>query len=323
DKKLFDAIYYGVRSVLEKNSQRPTLTVTVPTPPKAVSSFVPISDKYSKEDAPKQIPIDLGIVGAAPKKDETALDLASLQNLADAMKVSAGDDIRPQPPKFSISYDDGEKYDVPKYEAKHVQSEIAEKKPDLQYVIVGELFNTYVICEFENKVVFVDKHAAHERIIFERLKNRIPIGDSYVKCLMLPITVNLSFDDVSALSEYGDFIRDAGFAFDISSNGDAANITEIPAYIDAKKANDVFITMLSDLSNGKKSISVSRNLIFERALYTVACKAAIKAGRIYQTEELRAICDELFANDAIRVCPHGRPVAYEMTKKDFDRQFGR
>ena len=102
-----------------------------------------------------------------------------------------------------------------------------------------------------------------------------------------------------------------------------AIIDQIPAILNNGAAESMFVTMTGKLANGTGDVATTRDNFFEQALYQASCKAAIKAGRIYDTSHLKWICDRVLSNPEIRFCPHGRPVAFEMTQSDIERSFKR
>ncbi|MBQ8738984.1 MAG: DNA mismatch repair endonuclease MutL [Clostridia bacterium] len=189
------------------------------------------------------------------------------------------------------------------------------------YKIIGEAFNSYVIVELGDTMYLIDKHAAHERIIFEDLKKKIKGASPSSQLLMIPIEVYLTSDELGALDEWQDDIKKVGFSVEV--NGSRASITEIPSEIEQNSAKDTLVTLLSRLASGEGDAQSARYEVFERALYQASCKSAIKAGRIYDEGHIKWICDRVLTLDNIKYCPHGRPVALEMTKHFLERQFER
>ena len=102
-----------------------------------------------------------------------------------------------------------------------------------------------------------------------------------------------------------------------------AIVDQIPAILENSAAEAMFVTVTGKLANGTGDVATTRDNFFEQALYQASCKAAIKAGRIYDASHLKWICDRVLSNPEIRFCPHGRPVAFEMTQSDIERSFKR
>ena len=189
------------------------------------------------------------------------------------------------------------------------------------YKIIGELYNSYVIVELGDIAYIIDKHAAHERIIFEDLKAKIAEATPSSQLLLFPLTVNLSAEELSAISEWEADVKKTGFGFNL--DGARAEIYEIPAEIPISAAEDSFLTLLDKLASGEADASATRYARFEKALYQCSCKAAIKAGRVYDEGHVKWICDRVLTLDNIKYCPHGRPIAFEITRHFLEKQFER
>ena len=191
-----------------------------------------------------------------------------------------------------------------------------------EHKIIGEAFDCYVMVQMENTLLVIDKHAAHERIIFEDLKkSRANDGRIASQALMLPITVILQSDELAAAAEYRDEICSIGFEFNINER--SVDIMAIPDAISAQDAEGLFVSMLGELSSGLGNPENTEAIRREKALYQVACKAAIKGGRVYDKSIIEWLVKRILTIPDITVCPHGRPVAYRLTKHELDRQFDR
>ena len=189
------------------------------------------------------------------------------------------------------------------------------------YKIIGELYNSYVIVETGDIAYVIDKHAAHERIIFEDLKSKLNSATPTSQILLFPLEINLTTSDISALLEYEPEIRKTGFGYELNSAH--MSISEIPAEISVEGAEDALLALLDKLYSGEADAEGARYARFEKALYQASCKAAVKAGRIYDTAHVKWICDRVLTLENIKYCPHGRPVAFEITKHFLEKQFER
>ena len=191
----------------------------------------------------------------------------------------------------------------------------------IEYRIVGEVFNSYILVELGEKMLLIDKHAAHERIIFEQLKKNMYSQQVSSQLLMLPIDVMLMSDEVSTIEEYRSELEAVGFEFSCSRN--TISVTAIPVGIEQDAIGDMFAVVADRIKSGTGKIELTRNIIFEKALYQASCKAAIKAGREYARGHGEWLVSKLMELPDITFCPHGRPVAMELSKKNIDRQFER
>lgn len=210
---------------------------------------------------------------------------------------------------------------VPASTPRTVEIPQPEPTPNRSYKIVGEVFNSYIIVELDEKMLIIDKHAAHERIIFEQLKKNMYSEEVASQLLILPIEVMLMTDEVAAIEEYRAEIESVGFVFTSSRN--IISVSALPVGIEQETVFDMFAIFADRIKNGTGNIDVTKNIIFEKALYQASCKAAIKAGREYPEGHQKWIVDKLMELPDITFCPHGRPVAMEISKKNIDRQFER
>jgi DNA mismatch repair protein MutL len=189
------------------------------------------------------------------------------------------------------------------------------------YRIVGEVFHSYVIVQVEDKMLIIDKHAAHERILFEQLKAGLSQVEIVSQMLMLPIDVMLTSGEVEALKEYHDELEKIGFSLRYARN--TVSVDAIPEEIDSAAVPDMLGSMAGRILDATGSVKLTRDIIFEKALYQAACKAAVKAGREYADEHVKWIVEKLMTIPDITFCPHGRPVALEMSHHTLDKQFDR
>ena len=180
--------------------------------------------------------------------------------------------------------------------------------------IVGEALKTYIIVELDDKLILIDKHAAHERMNFDRLKARQqPV---LAQQLLIPQTVRVSAEELGLLEEYGELFLD--FGFEIEPFGEHAVILRaVPADILLEDAVPALEEILEHLRGGG---SPDPNSARDELLHTVACKAAIKAGWDTGAHELEKIAVEVLSG-RIKYCPHGRPVSAVITRKDLDKLF--
>lgn len=208
---------------------------------------------------------------------------------------------------------------APKSQPEAIQPQLVDDGQG--YRILGEAFRCYVIVERGEQLLLIDKHAAHERIIFERLKAGLRRAERHSQQLMVPLSFMLTSDEVLSLEAYRDEIEAIGFRF--STEKYTVNVTEIPESIELSAVKDIFMTLASQVRDQTGIAELTRELIFEQALYQASCKAAIKGGREYGEEHIKWLVEQLMLLPDITFCPHGRPVAMIMKKSALDRQFKR
>ena len=192
--------------------------------------------------------------------------------------------------------------------------------PDVPFKLLGVAFETYILAEVGNKLLMIDKHAAHERLLFEKMKKNMAAGQNrFVQLLLVPETVYVGTAEKAAVLEYEAELKSAGFVFE----PDAVKLLGIPGMLDKEEAKTLFAQTVSALASGEGDAEVSRANAFEKCLYTASCKAAMKGSRHDDDAHLEYIVKELLRLPDIRYCPHGRPVAFEIPKGSIENKFKR
>ncbi|MCQ2428984.1 MAG: DNA mismatch repair endonuclease MutL [Clostridia bacterium] len=189
------------------------------------------------------------------------------------------------------------------------------------YRIVGEVFHSYVIVEQGERMLLIDKHAAHERIIFENLRENLRKKSVDSQFMMLPVDVMLMSDEVGLIDTYRKELEAIGFSFTCLRN--TVRVDALPSGIETSAIPDMFAAFAEQLAHGTGDARITRDILFEKALFQASCKAAIKAGRDYPPEQVAWVVQQLMKLPDITFCPHGRPVAMEMKKRTLDHQFER
>ena len=188
---------------------------------------------------------------------------------------------------------------------------------DEPFTVVGEVFKTYIIVQKGNSIFLIDKHAAHERMLFNKFKNGEKSDDTQL--LITPATVTLSKEEYSAVLDNLDMLSQAGFEAEDFGSG-MIIVRECPMDIDAGEVESVVTELAGYLvENRQKLISEKKEWLFS----LMACKGAIKAGYITSDYEREQFIKKLFEHPEIRYCPHGRPVMIEITKRELEKNFGR
>ncbi len=225
---------------------------------------------------------------------------------------------------------------LPDYEVKEVKS--AEIKPeetikqksaldlkikDLNVKILGEAFSTYIICEKDNTLLLIDKHAAHERLIYEKLKQNE--GEFYSQQLLVPITSKLDKDEYDAILMHQDIIMKSGFEIEDFGEGTII-IRSAPSILCGQDISYAVSECASYLSSHIGNLNKNEKLLTEYMDWTyhnIACRAAMKAGDKSTIDELVALAIMLWENPELRYCPHGRPIYMQIEKKNIEKEFGR
>ncbi|MDO5452576.1 MAG: DNA mismatch repair endonuclease MutL, partial [Eubacteriales bacterium] len=186
--------------------------------------------------------------------------------------------------------------------------------PDFR--IIGEAFKTYILVELEGKMLMVDKHAAHERILYDRLiANKEPVQS---QMLLMPVTVSLSKEEYSAVLEQADLLKEAGFEVSDFGPGLIA-VREVPVMLE----NEDVTVLLSEIAGKLLDKSDPTPAKLDWMYKNMACRAAVKAGDDTPPAEQEKFIEYVLSHREVRYCPHGRPILIEMTRPDLEKTFGR
>lgn len=340
EQPVFEAVYYTVKRAIEDYEYRPEMQLSKgrTSERSAIGAFVPIGeDTKGKQisipthervtytppvvtkptsvvsrpsvDYSRPLKVSSGAgEGFAPKDTPAVMSpKSSVELLERYSKATVNEDYTPAEPKKVT--------EIPLPEIK-----VEESEPEYKYI--GEAFNCYLLVEYEGAMLVIDKHAAHERVIFEDLKE-ITERDGRVasQALLLPITVIASPDELACAEEYREELSLVGFDFELLEGH--VNLTSIPSSIGSMEAESLFIKMVDDIIDGKGNPEITEKIRREQALYQIACKAAIKGGRVYDRTVHEWIIKKVLTLPDVIVCPHGRPIAFKLTKGELDRQFDR
>ena len=311
EKRIFDAVYYGVKSAIEQGDTRPS--VNIGTPKKAIpltqetesvkyrQSAVDFSiynknmaekaytapPKPQSTDKPKEQPLVL-------HQDNTPF--FERKEVKDYLEKR--EEIKPQPKTADKPEEEREEY-IPEKEVR----------------LIGEAFATYIVVEQGESVFLIDKHAAHERILFNDLKKNQAIE---TQNLLAPVTVRLEAEEYTAVLDNSELLLKAGF--DIEEFGSNTVIVRaIPSMLCSEDVSAIVSEAAVSLAKTGR-VDIER---IEDIFHTVSCKAAIKAGYITTDTELLSLAKRVLGDRDVMYCPHGRPVAFEIKKKDLEKQFGR
>ena len=188
---------------------------------------------------------------------------------------------------------------------------------EIPWRLVGELYQSYILVEQGEEAFLIDKHAAHERILFEKLKaNQEDISS---QALLTPIAVRLSPAATAELLANQQTLTELGFELE-EFGENTVLLRQIPMDLNPEQAADTVEAMASDLLSGRRE---RKETVRDEILHTVACKAAIKAGWKNDEAELLALVKQVMADENLKYCPHGRPICITLSKKQLEKQFKR
>lgn len=343
EKQVTNAIYFAVKNTFsqsgliyefETKQQREWFKQEEPEPVvQQEIMFTPIADIAKKEeelrkfeDIPKPVtPSSKPVAPVAEAVEKTVLEIQpvsvpEVKTETAEEKISVKENPVPVVEKektSSFKYLNAKSFEVKAPPV--VQQPAPEpKKPEIPEIkVIGEAFGLYVIVESEGKLIMIDKHAAHERIIFERLKSRN--CRQYSQKLLVGIKLLLTAEEIDVLENNSNLLEDMGFAFDFSEKP-YITATAIPTFLMDCDAEAMICEVAENLRNHKLNPQSS---YLDDVLHNMACKAAIKANDKNTPQEMKALAEQVFSDEKIRHCPHGRPVMFTMTKANIDHQFKR
>lgn len=325
EKPIFDLVYYAVKTAIEND--RTVKEVEFKENPiyrqesKNVyqnndnKSFQAKFDFFKKKDEPPS----QQVIKTKPREDFWQVEAPKPEyKIARDEKPKARVDI-------NIEYEEPE-------EISTAESEDAPKERDIEKVVItdekdnenfipnfkliGEAFKTYLIVEIENELYFIDKHAAHERMNFERFKAQATVE---TQMLLAPVVVNLTKDEFIAISENVELIKKCGF--ELEEFGESQIIVRaIPSLVDGDSVKDLMLEIAQKLLEHKTDILPDK---IDWIYHSASCRGAVKAGDYTSRQEQEMFVKKLLSMPNIRFCPHGRPVFIKMSKYDIEKQFGR
>ncbi len=330
ERPIFDAVYHAVKTCLSSKDKRKEITFKGHEKENAFSeirqpkAFVTAPSSFKKPEKPEPV-----------KPDNPFSELNQINNkpIDSVLNVSVSDvDDNPFEVYSKESIKREEKINniiTKKVEEKKTEEFIEQpavvtepqplyEQPENKLKFVGEAFNTYIIVEKNDKeIVIIDKHAAHERMIYEKLKKERGAGFSQI--LLQPVTVVLNKSDYEYAIDNLDMFKECAFDVDDFGNGTLI-VRAAPQYLDLDDIESSVIEMAGYIAQHKSDI---RSEKMDWVYHNVACRSAIKGGNISTREELIDIANKLDNDPTLRYCPHGRPVCVVMSRYELEKQFGR
>ena len=342
EKAVFDCVHYGVLGALNQTKDRPQVQFSKPNPvggdahaaPPAASSG-PMKVSAPANNAARQdnffrtmTPAEYKTFSAAlkdapqPKKEAAAATAAKVDRPANmplrefVMMPAVRETVpaaKPTAPEKPLP----ESLPLSAPAETEPEQTVLPMPAVIPWRMVGELYNSYIIVEQGEEAYLIDKHAAHERILFEKLKANQEKISSQV--LLTPATVRLSPAAAGILLENTALLEELGF--EIEEFGEnTLLLRQIPMDLSPEQAAETAETLASDLLSGRRE---RPETVRDELLHTVACKAAIKAGWVSNEKELLVLVKQVMEREDLKHCPHGRPICVTLSKKQLEKQFKR
>ncbi len=302
EKAIFDAVYHAVKSALSEDA-----SIKQAILPEKKPVFNEIFAKPQQEF--KQTTVEENIAYT-----EKVLKPLSIFDEVNDVKIEYVAEVDDDPLKieFPVSIPTIEK-EIPTV----VTTEIEKPKEENTIHLIGEAYKTYIFIELNGKLCVIDKHAAHERILFNKLKANSQGSGSQM--LLAPVTVTLGKEEYIAVTENLETISKSGFDIEDFGNGTVI-VRSCPMDLDNCEIEPLISEIAEYLTKNRRDIS---NEHLDWIYHNVACRSAIKAGDDNSDAELLALAKQVVNDNDVRFCPHGRPVMIELSKYELEKQFGR
>lgn len=270
---------------------------------------------------PTQYHYDIGETMAALMPEETrpaALENPQAEHTESELELGQNAEFEPQPEATALPET------ILPLPTTTSEPSVPESLPEKQTIlseirVIGEVFQNYILAEIpaEQKLVIFDKHAAHERVIFERLKSGA--AKQYQQLLMQKTETLLPMDEFALMQEQTEQLANMGFSFDFS-NPPFLRTTAVPTFLQSLNIDEIVTEIAHNFALGKIN---PQTAYLDDLLHTMACKAAIKAHDKNDLAELQELAQIVYADEQVRHCPHGRPVMFVIKKHELEKQFKR
>ena len=310
ERRIFDAVYSSVKNALARGDTRPEVKLHEPV-------FNPFERLTTAEY--KQQPIMKPTVAEEIYKNRPSLHNAYKPQektvLRDAnYNVSKTNNTVYIPERIINPPSMAEEAPQPQRTVSvDIMRDVEDERPPI--TLIGEAFLTYIIVQMGESVFMIDKHAAHERILFNRLKKE---QKTETQTLLTAVIVALTGDEYNAAISNTEALEKAGFEVEDFGNS-SVRVSAVPASLTREDIPSVISELAGKLSKGKAPDSERLDDMY----HTVACKAAIKAGSRTSPLEMQKLAERVLYSDDVMYCPHGRPVAFEIKRRELEKQFGR
>ncbi|MCX4354924.1 MAG: DNA mismatch repair endonuclease MutL [Oscillospiraceae bacterium] len=335
EKSVFDAIYFAVKNGLlgydqsreiqlpnvsennaTDNDDEPVSTVTIPS-----GSVTSVPEKKSAPESfyRRVVPFEFPRPESVQSAEQEVLPEVLPPLMHSELKPNISEEkVQEELPGFSfLSSKSFEKREQLVTLVQAVQQTPAEEEIPVENIrVIGELFKTYILCESGESMILIDKHAAHERINFERFKKGVNI---HGQLLIEPREVALSPEEYEAVGSYKQRLENTGILLKLGEDGKVL-VEGMPQSLESADPAELLQSIADILVQGNDN---AEGALFDDVLHTMACKASIRANEDQDVSELAYLANMVLKDNNIRYCPHGRPVMTQISKKQIEKYFGR
>lgn len=327
EKEVFEAVYFAVKNVLENdNRERSPFTVianeaaTIKKVYDQGFRYTPniIDVKEAKQEDNNEMQNNINSLLIDNNFKEQEVDIAIDFNISTTDNTNDTQIIDQVKDSIVSGYENIE--ENPAREV-YIKDEVQLYKNDeVSYKYVGQIFDTYIIIQIKEKMYIIDQHAAHERLLYEKFKENFYSKSKETQMLMIPILIDLRNNECEVVTNNIEYFENCGFILEKFSDT-SYKISGVPNIADLDiDYKSMFLDLVDELMGSNKTEYKDKEFRF---LATLACKAAVKGNMNLTTEENVKLIDEMLKLENPFTCPHGRPTAYEITKYEIERRFGR
>ncbi len=329
DRVIFDAVYLSVKNAIG-NENRNSFLSEKQSEANRFNTFQLSDRDYSKSQLQFSVKDAPSVKYSVPQMNNSARSGERGHSAFNSNSRPSYSQLPSNPLKVDQSSSDSDAIVLPKHaETKNKEdyqvissnppvTVLNEKEPSTSYTVLGELFRTYIVVSDEENLYLIDKHAAHERFLFERIKSRYAKG-FHRQALLEPIVVSLSHEMYDIAKRNVDVFSSLGFS--IEDFGEALLIVrEVPAEFQVNDVEGCITEIAESLLQNKNDLTPE---CYDELFHSVACRSAIKANDSNSILELEQIVQIIHENNDLRYCPHGRPIFYKLSKHEIDKSVGR
>ena len=329
EKAAFDCVHYGVLGALNKQTDRPQVqfkpNTTLIPPAQPTQKAPPKQESFFRTMTPAEFKNYSAVMQSAPqpKPEKAAATYAALERqqslpvretVLTPTVIPSTAEPQASPKSHEIATPVCESV---RNDANEPEQTALDMPKEIPWRLVGELYRSYVLVEQGEEAFLIDKHAAHERILFEKLKAKQEAISSQM--LLTPIPVRLSPEAAAELLNNTPLLTELGFEID-EFGDNTILLRQIPMDLSPDAAAEAAETMAADLLCGRRE---QKDTVRDALLHTMACKAAIKAGWENGERERLDLVQEVMSREELKYCPHGRPICITLSKKQLEKQFKR
>lgn len=316
EKRIFDSVYSAVKNALANGDTRPEVKITQPV----FNKFERMTTERFKQAVIKtEVERPVLKTEKTPTIENTVSQKTFNNNVLVFEDSQKSDLFKTE--AFTQLPEETKVYEQPVSQKTFVNNapktsvDIEKDEVKDEIIIIGEAFDTYIVAQMKDSIYLLDKHAAHERILFNDLKNS---QKTEIQVLLSPVSVNLNKEEYNAIIGNIELLEKCGFEVEDFGNS-SVMVRALPTTLVSENIELLFSEIAESLiKNGKVQV-----LAQEELFHTVACKAAIKAGTKISRLEMQNLAQKVLYSKEIMYCPHGRPVAFEIKKRELEKMFGR